>query len=106
MTYAQGLGSILVAAYGNEGIKEPAVYPADFPDVISVVAVLLKNVVGTGLGVAVVRALRDQGFTDTTLPWAQMGVYVGLAAVVGVVAAVLPAIRAARLNVLGAIAHE
>ena len=29
-----------------------------------------------------------------------------LAALVGVVAAVLPAIRAARLNVLGAIAHD
>ncbi len=35
-----------------------------------------------------------------------MGVYLVLAAVIGVVAAVLPAIRAARLNVLGAIAHE
>jgi putative ABC transport system permease protein len=74
--------------------------------VISVFGALLGVAVGTGLGVAVVRALRDQGFTDTTLPWAQMGVYIGLAAVVGVVAAVLPAIRAARLDVLRAIAHE
>jgi len=29
-----------------------------------------------------------------------------LAAIIGVVAAVLPAIRAARINVLGAIAHD
>ena len=35
-----------------------------------------------------------------------MGVFLGLAAIVGVVAAVLPAIRAARINVLGAIAHD
>ena len=49
---------------------------------------------------------RDEGITDLVLPWAQMGVFLGLAAVIGVVAAVLPAIRAARLNVLGAIAHD
>jgi putative ABC transport system permease protein len=33
-------------------------------------------------------------------------VYVGLAALLGVVAAVIPARRAARLNVLDAIAYE
>jgi putative ABC transport system permease protein len=35
-----------------------------------------------------------------------MGTYLVLAGFVGVIAAVLPAIRAARINVLGAIAHE
>jgi len=74
--------------------------------VISVFGALLGVVVGTGLGAAVVRALREDGITDLVLPWTEMGVFLGLAAVVGVVAAVLPAIRAARLNVLGAIAHE
>ncbi|WP_329110092.1 ABC transporter permease [Micromonospora sp. NBC_01699] len=74
--------------------------------VISVFGALLGMAVGTGLGAAVVRALRDDGITDLVLPWAQLGVLIALAAVVGVVAAVLPAIRAARINVLGAIAHE
>jgi putative ABC transport system permease protein len=74
--------------------------------VISVFGALLGVVVGSGLGAAVVRALRDEGITELVFPYQQMGVYLGLAAVVGVVAAVLPAIRAARLNVLGAIAHE
>ncbi|MBF9131602.1 ABC transporter permease [Plantactinospora sp. S1510] len=74
--------------------------------VISVFGALLGVVVGTGLGAAVVRALREDGITQLVLPWTEMGVFLGLAAVVGVVAAVLPAIRAARLNVLGAIAHE
>ena len=74
--------------------------------VISVFGALLGVVVGTGLGAAVVRALRDEGFTDLTLPWSTMVLYLGVAAVVGVVAAILPSIRAARLNVLGAIAHE
>lgn len=74
--------------------------------VISVFGALLGVAVGSGLGAAVVRALKDEGINDLILPWGQMGVMLGLAAIVGVVAAVLPAIRAARINVLGAIAHE
>jgi len=74
--------------------------------VISVFGALLGVAVGAGLGTAVVRALEGDGVTDLVLPWARMGTYLLLAAVVGVIAAVVPAIRAARLNVLGAIAHE
>ncbi|MFG1952928.1 ABC transporter permease [Micromonospora sp. NPDC048830] len=74
--------------------------------VISVFGALLGVAVGTGLGAAVVEALKDEGITDLVLPWSQMGTVLGLAALVGVVAAVLPAIRAARINVLGAIAHD
>jgi thermitase len=36
--YAQKMGAVMVAAYGNEGLKQPPVYPANFPVVISVVA--------------------------------------------------------------------
>jgi len=74
--------------------------------VISVFGALLGVAVGTGLGAAVVRALKDDGFTTLSFPWAQMVEYLVLAAIVGVVAAVLPAIRAARVNVLEAIAYE
>ncbi|MFF3866248.1 ABC transporter permease [Micromonospora sp. NPDC001898] len=74
--------------------------------VISVFGALLGVVVGSGLGAAVVRALQDEGITDLVLPWSQIGIFLGLAALIGVVAAALPAIRAARLNILGAIAHE
>ncbi|TDC41321.1 ABC transporter permease [Micromonospora sp. KC213] len=74
--------------------------------VISVFGALLGVAVGTGLGAAVVEALKDEGITDLVLPWGQMGLFLGLAAIIGVVAAVLPAIRAARINVLGAIAHD
>jgi putative ABC transport system permease protein len=74
--------------------------------VISIFGALLGVVVGVGLGAAVVEALRDEGFTDLALPWGQMAVYLVLSAVIGVVAAVLPAIRAARLNVLNAISYE
>jgi putative ABC transport system permease protein len=74
--------------------------------VISVFGALLGVVVGAGLGSAVVAALDGEGITELVLPWTRMGTYLVLAGLVGVIAAVLPAIRAARLNVLGAIAHE
>ncbi|MEV1058346.1 FtsX-like permease family protein [Micromonospora chalcea] len=74
--------------------------------VISIFGALLGVVVGTGLGAAVVEALKDEGITDLILPWGQMVTFLILAAIIGVVAAVLPAIRAARINVLGAIAHD
>ncbi|HEU4346604.1 MAG TPA: ABC transporter permease [Actinoplanes sp.] len=74
--------------------------------VISIFGALLGVAVGAGLGSAVVQALDGEGITELVLPWTRMGTYLVLAGLVGVVAAVLPAIRAARLNVLGAIAHE
>ncbi|GAA0807021.1 ABC transporter permease [Spirilliplanes yamanashiensis] len=74
--------------------------------VIAVFGALLGVVVGAGLGWAMVEGLSSEGIDKLVLPWQQMGVYLGLAALVGVVAAVVPSIRAARLNVLGAIAHE
>ncbi|MFC4147731.1 ABC transporter permease [Micromonospora mangrovi] len=74
--------------------------------VISIFGALLGVTVGTGLGAAVVRALKDEGITDLVLPWGQMGLFLGLAAIIGVIAAVLPAVRAARINVLNAIAHD
>jgi putative ABC transport system permease protein len=74
--------------------------------VISLFGALLGIAVGAGLGAAVVRALKDQGITDLSLPWGLMVGYLIAGAVVGVIAAIIPAIRAARLNVLNAIAYE
>ncbi|GAA2607892.1 ABC transporter permease [Dactylosporangium fulvum] len=74
--------------------------------VISVFGALLGLGVGTGLGASVVKALKDEGFTQMAFPWQQMATYLLLAALIGVVAAVLPSIRAARVNVLQAIAHD
>jgi putative ABC transport system permease protein len=74
--------------------------------VISVFGALLGLAVGAGLGAAVVRALHDQGIKYLSFSWGLMVTYLVLAAVIGVAAAVLPSIRAARLNVLAAIAYE
>jgi putative ABC transport system permease protein len=74
--------------------------------VISVFGALLGIAVGAGLGAAVFQALRDQGFTKLAFPWPLMVGYVVASVFVGLVAALLPAIRAARLDVLKAIAYE
>jgi putative ABC transport system permease protein len=74
--------------------------------VISVFGALLGIAVGTGLGAAVFQALREQGFTDLAFPWPLMVFYVVASVGVGLIAALIPAIRAARLDVLKAIAYE
>ena len=70
--------------------------------VITVFGAALGLAVGVGLGSAVIRGLANEGFKEVVLPWEQMGIYLVLGAVVGVIAAILPAIRAARTNVLNA----
>jgi putative ABC transport system permease protein len=74
--------------------------------IIALQGTVLGLVIGTFFGWALVTALRDQGLTVFELPVTSLVVVVVLAAVAGVVAAVLPARRAARLKVLGAIASE
>jgi putative ABC transport system permease protein len=72
--------------------------------IISVFGAILGVAVGLGFGWALVRALRDQGIRTLVIPWGSLALYVVLAAIIGVLAAVLPARRAARQDVLQAIA--
>ncbi len=72
--------------------------------IISVFGALLGLVVGVVFGAALVRALKDDGISTLVIPVEQLALYVVLAGVVGVLAAVLPARRAAKLNVLQAVA--
>jgi putative ABC transport system permease protein len=76
----------------------------------SVLIALLGTALGAAVGVffgwTIVRALEDDGFSELRLPFGQLLVAVALAIIAGVIAAVLPARRAARMNVLDAIAAE
>ncbi|HVQ93781.1 MAG TPA: FtsX-like permease family protein [Mycobacteriales bacterium] len=74
--------------------------------VIAVFGGLLGLVVGGAFGVALQRALVNQGVTELSFPVGQLLTYLVLAAVAGVIAAWLPARRASRLNVLNAIAAD
>ena len=72
----------------------------------AVFGALLGAALGLGLGVALQRGLRTQGLETLAIPWGTIGGVLVLAAVAGVIAAVLPAIRAVRLDVLKAIVTE
>ena len=67
---------------------------------------LLGVTVGTVFGVATTLALPDSIVRDLAVPVADLVVFVAISAVAGLLAAILPALRAARMNVLDAIAHE
>jgi putative ABC transport system permease protein len=75
-----------------------------------VIIALLGTLVGLAISVlfgwALVEALSDEGIEVFDIPVAQMVAIVVLSAVAGVVAGILPARRAARLDVLHAISHE
>jgi putative ABC transport system permease protein len=73
---------------------------------ISLLGAALGMVMGIAFGIALQRAISDQGIDVLSIPWIQLAVFMVLAAVVGVLAAVLPARRAAKLNVLAAISTE
>jgi putative ABC transport system permease protein len=58
---------------------------------------------GTGLAALLPRLLRSQGLVDLAIHWPSLGVIMVLAVVIGALAAIWPATRAARLPVLEAI---
>ena len=61
---------------------------------------------GIGLGLALTRALADQGIDKIAVPAGQLTLYVVAAAIAGIAAAVGPARRAAKVDVLRAVVTE
>ncbi|KOG15209.1 ABC transporter permease [Streptomyces viridochromogenes] len=74
--------------------------------VIAVFGAVLGLALGLVWGVCTQQVLALQGMTALAIPWGTIVAVVIGSAVVGVVAALLPALRASRMNVLAAIAHE
>ncbi|HEY8986822.1 MAG TPA: ABC transporter permease, partial [Streptomyces sp.] len=74
--------------------------------VIAVFGAVLGLALGLVWGVCAQRVLALQGMTVLEIPWGTVVAVVAGSAVVGVVAALLPALRASRMNTLAAIAHE
>jgi putative ABC transport system permease protein len=83
----------------REMIRSEAVIIALFGAVIGVI-------IGTALGVAFAVSLKQQGITEIAIPFASLVGFLVLAALLGLVAASWPARRAAKLDVLAAIAVE
>ncbi|MGY6019265.1 ABC transporter permease [Streptomyces spinosirectus] len=74
--------------------------------VIAVFGAVLGLALGLVWGVCTQQVLALQGMKALAIPWTTIVAVVIGSAVVGIVAALLPALRASRMNVLAAIAHE
>ena len=73
---------------------------------ISVYGALLGLLIGVLFGAALQHSLADQGIRVLGVPWSVLVIVIVASVVVGVLAAVWPARRAARLDVLAAISTE
>ena len=74
--------------------------------IIAVFGTTLGLAIGTFFGWATVRAMADKGIDTLTVPIGSLAVVTVIAAVAGAMAAVMPARRAAKLDVLNALATE
>jgi putative ABC transport system permease protein len=74
--------------------------------IIALLGTTLGLAIGAAFGWSIVKALEGEGLDTFTVPFGQLGVMTVVAAFAGVGAAILPARRAARLDVLEAIVSE
>ena len=70
------------------------------------VVIVGAGMAGLGFGAIVVSAIDGLGFSTVTIPTGQIAGLVVTAAIAGLIAAVAPACRVARLDILDAIAYQ
>jgi putative ABC transport system permease protein len=74
--------------------------------IIALFGAVIGVIIGTALGVAFAASLKSQGITEIAIPFASLIGFLILSAVLGLAAASWPARRAAKLDVLAAIAAD
>lgn len=74
--------------------------------IISILGAVIGILVGVPLAIGLTNYVADDAGAMFIIPWAALGIMLVLAVVVGALASILPARRAARLDVLKAIATE
>jgi putative ABC transport system permease protein len=74
--------------------------------IIALQGTVLGLVIGVFFGWALVRALSDKGIDQLSIPIGTLAVIILIAAGAGILAAVLPSRRAAKLDVLKAVGSE
>ncbi len=74
--------------------------------VMAIFGTILGMILGVSLGAALVIALREFGFETVAIPWVWLALYTLGAAAAGVIAALYPARRASKLDILQAIAFD
>jgi putative ABC transport system permease protein len=74
--------------------------------IVAVIGAVLGSALGLALGATLAEAFTRSQQATVSIPVTQIAVYIVVTALAGVLAAIAPARRAARLNVLEAIAAE
>lgn len=74
--------------------------------VISLIGAVSGAALGIGIGLAMSQVLKDEGIKSISIPVAQIAVYVAVAAVAGVLAALGPARAAAKVDILKAVVTD
>jgi putative ABC transport system permease protein len=74
--------------------------------VIAVLGATLGVVMGIGFGITLMYSLRDEGLEVISVPTGQVAAFLVASLVIGVLAALVPARRAGKLDVLRAIYTE
>jgi putative ABC transport system permease protein len=74
--------------------------------ILSIFGAVLGVVIGTPMGLALVASLRQDGVTETSVPYSTLAIFLIVATALGLIAGGWPARRAAKLDVLAAIATE
>jgi putative ABC transport system permease protein len=97
------LGLLRAVGMGKTQVKRMIRYESV---IIALFGAFLGIVVGIGFGWALQQALAPQGVTELRVPVGQLIVYLLFAAFAGVLAAIVPARRAAKIDVLRAVSYE
>jgi putative ABC transport system permease protein len=74
--------------------------------ILAIFGAIIGIIVGTLMGLALVSSLSQQGINETSVPIPSLVIFLVLAAVLGLIAASWPARRAAKLDILLAIATQ
>jgi putative ABC transport system permease protein len=74
--------------------------------IIALQGTVLGLLVGVFFGWALVLSMKSQGITEFSIPALSLAIVLVLAGLAGIAAAILPSRRAAKLNILRAIASE
>lgn len=108
------IGLLRAVGLGRRRTKQMVRYEAA---IVSIFGAVMGVALGIFFGWAILAALRDEGFSTFVIPWLPPSLsvsgfigsllfWVVMTGVLGIIFAVFPARRAARLNVLEAIAYE
>ena len=74
--------------------------------IVSLLGAVLGIAIGLLFGWAMQQALADLGVSRLAVPWGLLATFAVIAALLGLVASIAPAIRASRIKVLEAISYE